>query len=546
MTTIPRRPAGLRSSRSAAVVAAMLTVGLLASACGSSSSDSGDAAPSSAQPEEASLTPTPGGTVVWGLEAETDGLNPISGRWAMSGHMMASAIFDPLVSLDDEGTWTPYLAESLEPNADFTVWTVTLREGVTFHDGTPLTAADVANTLTLHQDSAVTARAVSNMATAEATGPLTVTVTMKEPWSTFPYTLTTQAGYIPAPAMLDDPAEARTPIGTGPFVYQEWDYGKAFRATKNTSYWQEGLPYLDAVEFRPLVDPADRADALLTGDVDAISTITAADITRISETDGFSVLTFNEGEEQFVMFNSGKPPFDNQTARLALARATDAATIRQAIEGDAGVEATSLWAPSQLGASDDDGYLGYNLDAAKQLVAQYQTETGQPLAVTLTAGEDIELRRLQQLLKEQWEAAGAQVELVTVAQADLVVNGALGQYEATLWRNFGHPDPDTEFVWLHSTSIDPSLISLNFAQYADPGVDEALAAGRSTTDEAARSEAYATVARLLNANAPYVWLYRETWAIAARDSVHGYDQAANGSIQTLGAKTWIADLWKES
>jgi peptide/nickel transport system substrate-binding protein len=530
------------------VVALTFGILLVASACSSSGSNEststtdGPAAEGQFVDEGA---PVDGGSVTWGLEAETDGLNPISGRFAMSGHMMASAIFDPLATIDEDGNAVPYLAEALTPNDDFTVWTITLRPDVLFHDGTPMTAEVVADTYQLHKDSAITSRAVADIETIEVTGPLEVTMTMSVPWATFPYVLTTQAGYIPAPSMLETPEQARTPVGTGPFRFQSWDYGTSFKASKFADYWQPGKPHLDAIEFRPIPDAQQRRDDLLNGNIDAMNTFRTDDIAEIESTPGFKVLAYDEGEERFIMLNSGVAPFDSKTARQAVAYATDSARVRDEVFGvDSVVPADDIWAPGQLGHRDESNYPEYDLERAKDLVQQYKTETGQDLAFTLTAADDIDTQRLQQVVLEMWRAAGMQVELETVSQADLVVVGALGTYQAADWRNFGQPDPDGEFVWLHSRNIDAGFISLNFAQFADPGVDAALERGHGTLDPTVRDEAYAEVSRILNENTPYIWMYRVTWAIASTDEVNGYGAAANGSLQTVGTKTWVADLWR--
>jgi hypothetical protein len=97
---------------------------------------------------------------VWGLEAETDSMSPSVGRLAVSGHMVASAIFDPLITIDADGHWQPYLAESLTPNTDNTVWDIKVRPGISFHDGEPLDAAAVVKNLRAGQSSIITGKAM--------------------------------------------------------------------------------------------------------------------------------------------------------------------------------------------------------------------------------------------------------------------------------------------------------------------------------------------------------------------------------------------------
>ena len=493
--------------------------------------------------------PVRGGTVVWALEDETDGLNPVSGRFIASGHMMASAIFDPLVTTDAEGRWEPYLAESLEPNDDYTEWTITLRDGVTFHDGTPLTAEVVATVLRLHLDSAISQRAIYLVDDIEVVGPLRVRIGLRDSWPTLPYIFVSQIGYVPALSMLDVPEEARSPVGTGPFRFQQWDYGRSFKAVRNESYWRrdergEQLPYLDAVEFRPIPDPQLRTDSLLNRSVDAIITPALGEISRLSAAPGIRVLTYDEGEEVYVVLQTDRPPFDRLTARQAVAHATDAETIRRETGAGLSKPANSLWAEGQLGYRADSGQLPFDLERARELVAAYEAETGQPLAFTLISTQNLDALRLQQLLKSQWEAAGMQVDLESFPQSDLVVRYVLGNYQAGVSRLFGSPDPDLEFTWLHSSSIDPDLISLNLSRFDDPTIDAALERGRTSADPQVRDEAYATVARVLNEQAPVIWLQRQVWAIASSEEVHGYGLAANGSMQTIGAKTWMATLWK--
>lgn len=128
-------------------------------------------------------------------------------------------------------------------------------------------------------------------------------------------------------------------------------------------------------------------------------------------------------------------------------------------------------------------------------------------------------------------------------QEQQILDAALGDFELIDFRNFGGADPDAELVWWHSRSIGETGVSLNFPRFADDEIDSALMAARATDDDAERDEAYATVARRLNEEAPYIWLERVNWALAANPRVHGIGASVNGTLSTLGAKVWLADLW---
>ena len=217
--------ASRRTTRAGRGLAAALAAVALVSACSSSASDTGAGGSAvtvgtALSSERPAGTPVPGGSLTFGISAETNSLNPYFGQWAASAYIEGNAIYEPLVALTTDGTAKPYLAESITSNPDFTEWTIGLRPGVTFHDGEKLDAAAVKGNLDYSRQSALTGAILAPITSIIAVDDTTLTVAMTSPWSTFPLTLTAQVGYMAAPAMLRsaDPATA-DPIGTGPFVF---------------------------------------------------------------------------------------------------------------------------------------------------------------------------------------------------------------------------------------------------------------------------------------------------------------------------------------
>ena len=539
------------------LAAVLVVLALGAGAC--SSSDDGDGETTADTAAEAVATdvrmqnmegdldgePIDGGRLIWGLEAETDGWNPVVNRWALSGHMVGSAIFDPLASIDEQGAAVPYLAESITSNDDATEWDITLRPGVQFHDGSPVVAQNVADTLNAHLGSVITSSALAAVESVEPVDELTTRVTMSEPWFQFPYVLTTQVGYVVPTVMTQDLATTNAPIGTGPFVFVDWDPNEHVTTRRNEDYWQEGKPHLAELEFRPIADAGERTQALLNGEIDAMNTWSAADIAFL-RTQDVKMVEYGGGEERHLVLNTATPPFDDVDARLAVAHAVDVdRLLAETGTDDVLVASRGPWAPGQLGYREDSGAPGYDPELARQHAQAYQDRTGQPLTFTYLGASNIEDLQRQNSLKTMWEEAGIIVEVQTVSQDDLILSSALGLFQASDFRNFGASDPDGEAVWWQGRTIpeDPAGVSINFTRFGDPAIDAALVEGRSTTDEAVRDEAYAEVARLLNEQAPIVFLERVTWAVVADPRVHGIGAGANGSMQTLGTKTWVADLW---
>lgn len=569
---LPARVGADDSRRRAAraVTGAALVFTLLATGCGSDSeaptdeagvgeTDDGPVTPDSTAvvqgPADIEGEPQAGGSLVIGIEAEPDGLDPTRSAFDVSGHLMASAVFDPLVRIDDDGAAVPHLAESVEPSDDFTEWVIMLRDGVTFHDGEALDAEALVLNFQFWKDSFITAPTLAAVESVEATGPLAVTVRMSQPWVTFPYTIAGQTSYVAAPSFLENPVQGgppMNPVGTGPFRLAASDPylpGQSFNVVRNEDYWQEGKPYLDSIEFRFLADPLERVGALRDGDVDLIHGYTPSVLDQVragAEAGELKVVSNGEGEEDVLALNADQPPFDDPVARQAVSYATNAAAWRAEAEAPADGKDHAVTGPfveGQLGYSDDDGYLGYDLAKAKELVAQYEAEHGEVLTVELLSTSLVTDQALSEILVEQWAQAGIETTIRTMPLAELVVTTVLGDFQAVNWRNFGAPDPDAEYLWWHSSGVLPSpRISTNVARYADPAIDEALDRARASTDPAERDEAYQVVARKLNEGAAYVWLGRPTWVLAAEPQVQNL-AVTRDTLATLGGKTWLADLW---
>jgi len=538
-----RRPVPL------SLAALSLALVLLAAACGSSSSTKVTAAAARTYTSNFSAdegAPRRGGTLAFGLEAESDSLSPVTGRWALSGHMEGSAIFDPLVTLDAQGHDVPYLAKTFTHSADNKTWTIGLRSGVSFQDGEPFDAAAAVLNINTYRTALITGKGFSPIRSVAASGPLTVTITVDQPWATFPDVFLSQAAYMVAPKTLADPTGGQHPIGTGPFVFKEWVPNDHLTVVRNPHYWRKGLPYLDSIIFKPIPDAETRLTDLENGTVDAVDMVTAQQVSRIQADRTLHRLEYNRGEELFVPLNTQAAPFNNPDARLALAYATDRAALLRQVGQGVYTSADGMFAPGQLGYTTNSGYPSFDLAKAKQEVAKYTAATGQPLSFTMIATTEIAYAQQDQVLKQMWEAAGAHVTLKEQNQATQVIDVVLGQYQAADFRLFGQPDPDADLYWWSSTSIGgPGGVSLNMPRYATAKTDADLQAGRATLNRDARNTAYQQFERDVNAGVPYIWLARSDWVIASSAKVHGYVAAGNGTIATLGPKTWVSTLWMD-
>ena len=499
--------------------------------------------------------PTPGGKLTYAIEAETDGWNPTRSRWALSGTLVAGAFYDPLAAFDADGNVQPYLAESFDHNEDYTEWTIGLRDGVRFHDGTPLTAQIVADLLNAHRDSGLTGPAVRPLQEAVATDDTTVTVTMSNPWVVFPTVLVGQGGMVPHPDVFDaqDPAALAEPLGTGPFVVEEWVPNNRLVVTRNPDYWQENRPYLDEIEFRVVEDFTSRSSALRAGDINMMHTTDEASIDAFrqdSREGSFQIVEDQgENEELFIILNTAVPPLDDIRVRRALAHATDRQSAADIFAAGVYQVADGPYAPDSPWYAEHD-YPDLDVAEATLLVDEYEQETGQEVTIQLRAAGVNNLEIIS-LIGEQWSQAGIETDLEVVDQPTLVLNGITGDYQAQLWRQHSGPDPDTEWHWWHgSNAAPPGEIALNFTRNNDPLLDDALDTGRSNPDPVVRAEAYATVQQQFGENVPIVWLYHAIVAIVADPTVRGITNSelpdGSPSLPIGGSFSGVhrfADIW---
>ena len=398
-------------------------------------------------------TPKDGGAVAFGLEAESDSLSPVTGTWALSGHMEGSALYDPLATTDAQGHTVPYLAQSFSPSADHKTWTITMRPNVVFQDGEKCDAAAVALNINTYRDTLITGKALKPITSVTVTGPLTVQLQVNQPWATLPNVFLSQGGYIVAPKTLADPHGGEHPIGTGPFMFKEWVLNDHLTVVRNPHYWQKGQPHLDEIIFKPIPDSAARLRALQDGTVDAVDIVTPQQVAAIRQDDNLNRLEYGLGEELFVPLNTQAPPFDNLHARLALAYATDQQQLVKELGPGIYTPANGMFAPGQLGYTADSGYPSYDLAKAKQEVAAYTAETGQAAQLRHDGDTRGGLRPAGPAPVPDVGAAGAHVTLRQIDQDDQAVEVVLGQYQAADFRLFGQPDPDADAYWWVSTSV---------------------------------------------------------------------------------------------
>jgi peptide/nickel transport system substrate-binding protein len=541
------RPGPLR------VLAIVLAMGLVATACGDGD-DSGDTGSSPATDDadngsadevvdrDEGLEPQAGGTLVFAVEADSDGYHPVDNRWSISGNYVGSAIYEPLLVEAGDGSLDAWLAESVTPNDDATEWTIEVREGIEFHDGTPLDAAAVALNVEARRDGALTGLANEPIEDVEIIDDMTVLVTMNRPWAAYDHSLAAVGGYVAAPSMLEAGGDRTAIIGTGPFTFQSWTPDRDLVVERHDGYWREPA-HLEGIEFRFLPDVGTRALSLRSGDADAIITPQPEAIKEFRANDDLEVIE-HASEPFHVLLNSQSEPFSDPLARQILAYATDADALISVLDGDDVLtRATSAFVPSNPWHLEDNGYPDPDRERAQELHDEWEETYGGPLSFELnaSAGQDAALAGA---LTQQWATVGVDVDFREAEQSTFLFDVITGDYQSGLWRNHNWVDPDFNYIFWHSdNSNPPGEISTNFTALNNPDLDDALERGRATLDREVRREAYDEVQRLLNEELTHIWLYEQVWALASKDEVRGWGDLVDRGLSRLDPKVVWADVW---
>ena len=503
--------------------------------------------------------PVPGGTLRFAIEADASGLNPTASTLSASGRTMANAVFDTLMAMDADGNPVPYLAESIEPvDGDLTRWRLVVREGIVFHDGTPLTADAVQVNYEAQLASPLIGLAQRPFFPAEGATTViddrTIEFSMLDPNAVFPAWLTSQLGMVASPGWLaaaaEDPTLNQEPVGTGPFVFDSRSQDSITRVVRNDDWWG-GEIYLDAVEFLPVTDPATRADLLFGGDVEGLHTIDPAIVGDLRDDDSVQNVVDETGQEQFVQLNTAAPPFDDVRARQALALATPLQIYRDLIGLGIARGADQIFIPESKFYNPDVVQQGDDPTAAAALAAEYCADVPDGCS---DGNIDVEFQfpftgvvgtRQADLLAQGWGEA-FNVDFDELAQPEHIQQVAFGQFQAALWRAFGALEPATQRHALMCRTIADG-ISLNGPRFCSEERDALILDAQAQLDEAARVADWQDIVQDMRDSYTYVFLLHTVWDNAFDESVRGVCDRTSPDETPLrcvvNGVSWFDSVW---
>jgi len=465
---------------------------------------------------------TPPGVLVVGQIAEPKSLDPHAVT-AVNDFRILMNVYDGLVRYKD-GTLEvePALATGWEISEDGTVYTFDLREGVTFHDGTPFDAEAVVFNFErmLNEDHPYhdtgpfpLAFFFSAVESVEAVDATTVRFTLNAPYAPFLSNLAYPTGLIVSPAAVQEHGAdfGRNPSGTGPFVFEEWRSNERVVVVRNDDYW-DGTAGTEAVVFRPITDANTRTAEMLAGGIDLMVEVPPTSLSEFQGGD-FTVHEQAGPHVWFLILNAKEGPFADKRVRQAANYAINKeAIVNDVLEGTAEVAAGPTPPAFAWAYNDALEPYPYNPEKARELIAEAGAE-GAELTFYVTEGGSGMLDP---------------VAMGTAIQADLAAVGFDVSIETYEWNTFlGEVNPGlegkadmAEMAWMTNdpdtlpflalrTDAWPDQGGFNSGYYSNPEVDELLEAARVATDQAERARLYKEMQEIVQEDAP--WVFVANW-----------------------------------
>jgi peptide/nickel transport system substrate-binding protein len=451
-------------------------------------------------------------------------------------------MFDQLTTVNEDSSGiAPSIAESWEVSDDGTVYTFTIKQGVQFHDGSPMTIDDVVFSLERVFDPEGSGYSFLFGAVEGVTAPddSTVEVTLKEPFTPLLDNLNVFPASIVPKAALEADAEgfAQNPIGTGPFKLQEFAKGQHVHLVKHDGYWKEDRPHVDEVMIPYVTDDNTRILRVQGGEVDAAVAIPYAQIDQLDAQDEIDV----QIEELFrfdgMWLNHAEAPLDDVKVRQALNYATDKEAMLKSIFFDK-VEIANHMMPKMKYWREDVAAYPYDPERAKSLIDESKAAGGFTLPIVIPTG-DVIIQQMAQILKESYSGIGVNVQITNLDIGTAYTNFSSFNYKAgaNWYITSDVPGPDELAAIQFDFSAESGTKSFFTNYNSERATELVLEAGRG--DDATREQVFGELQQLVMDDAVLVALFFTPARAALRSHVKDF--------KTVKTAWWrLEDVWLDA
>ena len=475
------------------------------------------------------------GTLRVGMQDDPDALDPARGG-TFAGRIVFVSLCDKLVDLSPDLKFAPQLATAWSWAADGKALTLTLREGVKFHDGEPFNADAVRVNIDRYRTAPESNRKgeLRPVTAVEVIDPKTVRLVLSQPYAPLIAVLSDRAGMMGSPKAIERLGKdfATAPVCAGPFSFVERVPQDRMVLERFPGYWNAGAIHLDRIVFRPIADSTVRLVNLQTGQLDMLEELAPSDAAKVEKDPKLKLRGVTSlGYEAIDINLAHGPAADNPLAKDARVRAAlEAAIDRNALNH---VVMDGRFVPDNQAELPTSPYFNTALPVPARDIAKAKAllkEAGHDRVTfslrTLNTPADMQIGEVLQSMAAE---AGIDIKLVAgETNANIQAMNA-GEYQANLVIWSGRSDPDFNIVqFLACDGFQ------NWGKSCNATFDDALNRGRAATDPAQRAAAYHEAASIYLADRPLIFLFHMTWLYAHSDRLKGFTPVPDGLIRPQG------------
>ncbi len=481
------------------------------------------------------------GTLVIAIETLPQGFDPRTSTTSSSSARIMQLVYDTLVVKDANFEIVPSLATFEPPERDnFKRFTFHLRPGVVFHNGKPLTSADVKYTFDSLLDPAFKSPirgSVDKITQIETPDPLTVIFHANEPFYAF-------MGNLPAIGIIPEGAGVEmssAPVGSGPFKFISYTEGDGVRLEANQSYWG-GAPRIARVQIRVIPDNSTRQAALMSGEVDLAynAQFDPETVRALSQRSDIQVVVANGANIGYLGLNLSSPKLQNQKLRKAIAYAIDRDVIIHELLRDQARKADAIMPPEHWAYNPNITVYNHDPERARALLDEAglidpDGDGPEPRVRLSILTSTAQLpRNIAVIMQDQLRSVGIQLDIVSLELATMFSRLSKADYELYYLIGLGFNQSTDVFQFVYKTGGVQ-----NRMRYSNPQVDAWIDEAARLTERAAQKEVYWKIQKTISEDLPQIYLWYPANVLVARKRV--------GNIQLDPSGSWyfIAKLTLE-
>ena len=480
--------------------------------------------------------PIRGGTLMVGLADDPPELDPHLTS-SNAARTVLHNIFATLVEIDEELQVVPGIAHSWDISEDGKSFTFYIREGILFHDGTPLDAEAVKynfERMTDKEFGSARAGELAFVETVTVDDPLTVTVTLSQPYGGFLPALASWSGMMVSPTAAEEHGRnfSQVLVGAGPFKFVERIRDDRLVIERFDGYFKEGLPYLDRVVYRPFVDVDSRILNLESGAVHIINTVPGKAVKQFQESQDITLSSVGGLGFRGIWINTKSKDLGSPERRAAVSACIDRQVVVDAVFGDAAVPAIGPFSPATWVVDEEDEAPARDLDRARELLAKAGVPDGFSFQLLITPDE--ESIRVASIYAAMCREVGIEIDIQQGEFGSIISRMGEGNYTAAQIELSPRNDPDlSAYPWFHSQG------GVNWSYYENEEMDDLLDRARASVDQEYRRELYRQALDIFNRDFPYIFTYHLQEMKAYRNNVKGYRHIPDSMMRF--EDVWLAE-----